>query len=245
MPSVTFTEPGPIRAVLFDFHSTLVDQGDPVTWLELAWSRAGRQGDPVDVLGVDGRDRLASWVNRIWEHVREVDPHNERDLSPNRHREVYDTLMERVDAIDDELSQALYECLLEPWIPYVDTVPVLTELRRRGVRIALVSNVGIDIRPVLEAGGLTGLLDEVVLSYEAGSVKPAAPIFERALEALGVPAENAVMVGDSPHDDAGAALIGVRTLLLPRTSGERHGLDIVLGLVPEPSGEDEAVENPR
>ena len=229
---VTFTEPGPIRAVLFDFHSTLVDQGDPVAWLDLAWTRAGRGSSALDDLGPERHAELASWVNRIWEHVREVDPHNERDLSPTRHRQVYDTLMERVDVIDDALAHALYECMLETWIPYVDTIPVLTELRRRGARIALVSNVGIDVRPVLEAGGLTDLFDAVVLSYEAGAVKPGAPIFERALDAVGVPAGNALMVGDSPHDDAGAALIGVRTLLLPRTSGERHGLDIVLGLVP-------------
>jgi HAD superfamily hydrolase (TIGR01509 family) len=229
---VTFPEPGPIRAVLFDFHSTLVDQGDPVTWLELAWERAGRGTNPVDDLGVAGRDELASWVNRIWEHVREVDPANERDLSPQRHREVYDALMERVDAIDDVLAHALYECMLETWIPYADTIDVLKELRRRGVRIALVSNVGIDVRPVLEAGEMTHLFDAVVLSYEAGSVKPAAPIFERALDAVGVAPQNALMVGDSPHDDAGAALLGIRTLILPRTSGERHGLDVVLGLVP-------------
>ena len=229
---MTFPEPGPIRAVLFDFHSTLVDQGDPVTWLELAWARAGRGTDPTDDLGVTGRDELASWVNRIWEHVREVDPANERDLSPVRHREVYDTLMERVDAIDDVLAHALYECMLETWIPYTDTIGVLAELRRRGVRIALVSNVGIDVRPVLEAGEMTHLFDAVVLSYEAGSVKPAAPIFERALDAVGVAPQNALMVGDSPHDDVGAALLGIRTLILPRTSGERHGLDVVLRLVP-------------
>jgi HAD superfamily hydrolase (TIGR01509 family) len=123
--------------------------------------------------------------------------------------------------------------MLETWIPYDDTVPVLTELRRRGVRIALVSNVGIDVRPVLEAGDLTRLFDAIVLSYEAGSVKPAASIFETALAAIGVAPENALMVGDSPQDDAGAALVGIRTLILPRTSGTRHGLDLVLGLVPD------------
>jgi HAD superfamily hydrolase (TIGR01509 family) len=230
---VTFPEPGPIRAVLFDFHSTLVDQGNPVAWLELAWARAGRGTNPVDDLGVAGRDELASWVNRIWEHARDVDPANERDLSPVRHREVYDTLMERVDAIDEVLAHALYECMLETWIPYSDTIDVLTELRRRGVRVALVSNVGIDVRPVLQAGDMTHLFDAIVLSYEAGSVKPAAPIFQRALDLVGVAAQNALMVGDSPHDDVGAALLGIRTLILPRTSGQRHGLDVVLGLVPD------------
>ena len=223
--------PDPIEAVLFDFHSTLVDQGDPSVWLDLAWAHAGRSGTPADTLGEQGRADLTGWVDRIWEHVRDIDPGNERDLSPSRHREVYDALMERVPQVDDTLAQALYEVMLETWIPYDDTVPTLLELRRRGVRLALVSNVGIDVRAVLHRAGMHDLLDAVVLSYEAGSVKPQAAIFERALAALGVPARNALMVGDNPHDDAGAALLGIRTLLLPRTSGPRHGLDVVLRLV--------------
>jgi HAD superfamily hydrolase (TIGR01509 family) len=227
----SFGTAGPIDAVLFDFHSTLVDQGDPYEWLELAWAHAGRAGTPHDALGEHGRQELAGWVNRIWEHVREVDPYNERDLSPVRHREVYDALMQRVPQVDDGLARSLYEVMLETWIPYDDAVPTLTELKRRGIKVALVSNVGIDVRAVLDRGGMQHLLDAVVLSYEAGSVKPNAPIFQRALDALGVTAAHALMVGDSPHDDSGAALIGIRTLLLPRTSGTRHGLDIVLRLV--------------
>lgn len=226
-----FADVGPIQAVLFDFHSTLVDQGDPYQWLDLAWAHAGRPATPAASLGEQGRQQLAGWVERIWEHVREVDPANERDLSPVRHREVYDVLMEQVPQVDDALAQSLYEVMLETWIPYDDAVPTLTELKRRGVKVALVSNVGVDVRVVLDRAGMADLLDAVVLSYEAGSVKPHAPIFQLALDAVGVSAGNALMVGDSPHDDAGAALIGIRTLLLPRTSGTRHGLDIVLRLV--------------
>jgi len=121
--------------------------------------------------------------------------------------------------------------MLETWIPYDDAVPTLVELKRRRVKVALVSNVGVDVRSVLHRAGMQHLLDAVVLSFEAGSVKPSAPIFQRALDAVGVPADRALMVGDNPHDDAGAALLGIRTLLLPRTTGSRHGLDIVLRLV--------------
>jgi HAD superfamily hydrolase (TIGR01509 family) len=217
--------------VLFDFHSTLVDQGDPYSWLDRAWAHAGRNGTAASSLGEQGRADLAGWVDRIWEHVREVDPHNERDLSPQRHREVYDTLMEQVPQVDDELARSLYEVMLETWIPYDDSVPTLAELKRRGVATALVSNVGIDVRPVVERGGLENLLDVVVLSYEAGAVKPGAAIFQHTLDALGVSAAEALMVGDSAQDDAGAALIGIRTLILPRTTGTRHGLEIVLRLV--------------
>jgi FMN phosphatase YigB (HAD superfamily) len=39
------------------------------------------------------------------------------------------------------------------------------------------------------------------------------------------------MVGDSGKDDAGAAHIGMRTLLLPRTRGPVHGLAVVPVLV--------------
>jgi HAD superfamily hydrolase (TIGR01509 family) len=64
-----------------------------------------------------------------------------------------------------------------------------------------------------------------------GSVKPDEPIFRAALEALGVDAADTLMVGDSGKDDAGAAHLGIRTLLLPRTTGPVHGLAAVLRLV--------------
>lgn len=223
--------PAPIEAVLFDFHSTLVDQGDPRAWLELAWRHAGRAGNVRDALGAQGADELAAWVNRIWEHVLEVDPANERDLSSARHREVYDALMDRVPAVDAPLAAALYEVMLETWVPYDDAVPVLRALKARGLKLALISNVGVDVRGVLARGGMAGLFDAVILSFEVGAVKPHRPIFERALEALGVPASRALMVGDNAHDDAGAARMGIRTLLLPRTQGVEHGLELVLRLV--------------
>jgi HAD superfamily hydrolase (TIGR01509 family) len=224
-------EPGPIEAVLFDFHSTLVDQGDPRAWLDLAWARMGRPGTLREALGEERFERIANWVDRIWERVTEVDPHGERDLSPERHREVFDALMERLPDVDDGLAQALYEVMLETWVPYDDALPTLRELKRRGVKVALVSNIGRDVRGVLERGHMTDLFDAVILSCEAGAVKPNAPIFERALAALGAAPGNALMVGDNARDDAGAALLGIRTLLLPRTQGNTHGLDIVLRIV--------------
>lgn len=227
----TLGQPGPIQAVLFDFHSTLVDQGDPHAWLDAAWRHAGRSGTAREILGEAKYDALAQWVNRAWEHALEIDPHSERDLSPQRHREVCMTLLSRLPDVDEELARAFYEVMFELWVPYDDSVPTLKALKRKGIRIALVSNIGIDIRVVLERAGMMDLLDAIILSFEAGAVKPQAPIFERALEALGVPPENALMVGDNYTDDAGAAAIGIRTLLLPRTQGAAHGLDVVLRIV--------------
>ena len=116
-------------------------------------------------------------------------------------------------------------------VTYNDALPTLRELKRRGIKLALVSNNALDLRPLLQRADMTGLFDAVILSYELGSVKPDAPIFEQALAAPGTAPGNALMVGDNARDDAGAALLGIRTLLLPRTQGREHGLDIVLRMV--------------
>jgi len=228
---IPFPSPAKIEAVLFDFHSTLVDQGDAASWIRLAWQHAGRRGDPNSVLGAEKAARLAAWADRMWERAREIDPDSQRDLHPDQHREIYAVLVRDQPDMDEQLAQSLYATMLETWLPYQDTVPVLGALHARGIKTALVSNVGIDVRHVLHRAGLTDLLDAVVLSYEAGVVKPDVTIFAQALELIGVPAERALMVGDSWRDDSGAAQLGIRTLLLPRTSGPTHGLDLVLRLV--------------
>ena len=56
-------------------------------------------------------------------------------------------------------------------------------------------------------------------------------IFQTAADAIGCVPATVLMVGDSGKDDAGAAHIGMRTLLLPRTRGPVHGLAVVPALV--------------
>lgn len=226
-----FPAPAPIEAVLFDFHSTLVDQGDGAAWVQLAWEHAGRTGDHRAALGEEKSRELAHWMDVLWETARDLDPENRRDLDPRSHREVFERLVADVPDVDEAMTHSLYETVMETWIPYEDTVPVLHGLRDRGIRTALVSNIALDVRPFLSRAGLTDALDVVVLSFEAGVVKPDATIFRQALERLGVAPERALMVGDSWRDDAGAAQLGIRTLLLPRTRGPAHGLDLVLRLV--------------
>ena len=53
-------------------------------------------------------------------------------------------------------------------------------------------------------------------------VKPDPGIFAAALR-LDLPAEEVLMVGDAWRDDAAAAALGVRTLILPRTDARSTG----------------------
>lgn len=221
----------PIAAVVFDFHSTLVSGGDPFRWLDTAWRSLDRPGSIETVLGAETLTRAAGFLDRIWDHARDIDPDNGRDLSPERHRQVFDATIDLAPGVDPELAGALYIAMPHRWEPYDDTLPVLRALRERGIRVVVLSNVGFDLRPVLARGGIEPLVDGLVMSYEVGVVKPHPAIFQHALGVLDVAAADALMVGDSWQDDGAAAALGMRTLILPRTDGPVHGLAAVLRLV--------------
>jgi HAD superfamily hydrolase (TIGR01549 family) len=92
----------------------------------------------------------------------------------------------------------------------------LLRLVRARARVGIVSNNLLEEqREKLRVCGLDGFIDELVVSEEAGASKPDPAIFLLALERLGCPAGNAVMVGDSwPADIAGARACGIRAIWL-------------------------------
>jgi HAD superfamily hydrolase (TIGR01509 family) len=221
----------PIRGVLFDLHATLVHAGDPADWLAAAVSLLRSEGAAPSASDLPGAAELAPWATRIWDHAREIDPRSERDLSPARHREVYDRMIERIGIIPAPLADALYRTMLDQWQAYQESATVLAALRERGLRIGVLSNVGIDPRDVLRRTGLAGRYDAEVFSFEVGAVKPDAEIFLIGAQRLGLSPSEVLMVGDSVEDDGGAAHLGMRTLILPRTLGPTHGLEQVVRLV--------------
>jgi FMN phosphatase YigB (HAD superfamily) len=212
--------------VIFDFHSTLVHGGDSGEWVDAALRRLA--SPPV----LDGarHKELAGYLDEIWHHAAAIDPLSERDLSPARHRDVFSRTVARLGVAPD-LVDALYVVMTDQWVAFDDTAPTLRELKARGVRTLILSNVGVDIRGCLDRDGLTGLVDEVLLSYEVGIVKPDPAIFAVALDRLGTTAGRTLMVGDSARDDVGGAILGLRTLILPRTRGPLHGLSLVTQMI--------------
>lgn len=102
--------------------------------------------------------------------------------------------------------------------PYPEVPEVLGDLD--GVPLAVVSNADDALlRGILERAGLR--FDLIVTSEAARSYKPQRRIFEAALGELGVAANQAVHVGDSPEADvAGAAVVGLHTVWVNRL-GER------------------------
>jgi FMN phosphatase YigB (HAD superfamily) len=215
-----------IRGVLFDMGDTLLGRGDGPAILR---EEARALGSDVD----------AATAARVWREIQDKARTAEeiakgRDLSERAHRECWTALYSAADVIAAGLGKVLYEREISAaaWLPFPDTLPVVEALSTAGVPMVVVSDTGWDIRPVLERHGLLSCFAGLVLSYEHGFAKPAPQLFTAACDLLGVPAEEALMVGDNALTDGGAIESGVRAYLLPpvREPGPR-GLAAVLRLL--------------
>lgn len=98
-----------------------------------------------------------------------------------------------------------------------DSLPVVYELRQRGVKTALVSNCSHATRGIVDRLGLVDAFDEVILSFEVGLRKPDPAIYREALRRVDVEPDRAVFVDDQQEYCDGAASIGIPTYLIDRT----------------------------
>jgi putative hydrolase of the HAD superfamily len=202
----------PLRAVLFDVDFTLAKPGPDLG--PEGYQRLGRRfGLELDPARYDEARRHA---------VETLERHPELDHD----EEVWVAFTEQIIRGMGGNSTNAYACAVEmthAWEHahnfdiYDDVLPTFADLRRRGVRIGLVSNTGRDLDAFVRHHGLAA--DAVVSSGAHGKTKPHPTIFQAALERLGVGAEEAVMIGDSIDDDIeGARAVGMRALLLDRAN---------------------------
>ena len=107
---------------------------------------------------------------------------------------------------------------------YPDSLPVVRELRARGIRTALVSNCSYNTRPLVDELGLEAEFDAVILSFEAGTMKPQPEIYQLALERVGgIAPSRAVFVDDQVRYCDGASALGIDTRLIVRPNEPLEG----------------------
>ena len=133
----------------------------------------------------------------------------------------------------------------DQWEVYDDAWLALEEGRRRGLIQGVISDWGTDLLGILGSLGLTQYFEFVVVSAIVGRAKPAADVFEYALERAGVSAAEAVYVGDSYIADVlGARGAGLLPVLVDR-HGHNHTFDCITvptldrvfdSLTPAPAG---------
>src|SRR5215471_5235971 len=119
----------------------------------------------------------------------------------------------------DKFFERLYDRFRdsEGWVLFPETIEVVTELKNRGLKLGVISNFDNRAYTVMRSLEILHLFDAVTLSSETGHCKPDREIFDAAVRALGIPASEVLLVGDSLQDDVEAGIrAGLAAVLIDR-----------------------------
>jgi putative hydrolase of the HAD superfamily len=122
----------------------------------------------------------------------------------------------RIVPFDDYFS-TVYHAFARPgaWELFPDVPVILTELRRLGIRLGVISNFDRRLYEILTGLGVFDAFEHVVISSEIGVRKPAARIFEVAARQFNVEVNEMLHVGDEVGTDfRGARAAGLDALLV-------------------------------
>lgn len=205
----------PVRAVLLDGMGTLLTLDRPVERLR----RELRDRAGLAVSETATRDALAA---EIAYYRRHHDEGRDRGSLAGLRRRCAAVLRDALPGGDgvalEDATAALLAALR--FRAFRDAVPALRTLRARGIRLVVVSNWDVSLRAALDQAGLGPLLHGAISSAELGVAKPDPALFRHALTLAGVPAADALHVGDTPElDVVGARAAGIEVVLLLRDGG--------------------------
>lgn len=215
-----------IAAITFDLWDTLVvDDSD-----EIERARRGRLSKR------DERRKL------LYDALASVEPIDEADVRLAfdvadaafnrvwRHQHVTWQVGDRVDVILQGLQRELPDAVRRPLIERLETMevetpPVLIEgcaaaLEELSAQypLAIVSDAivtpGRQLRRLLENHGIKKYFSTFAFSDEVGYSKPHRAMFAAVADALGVPIEQMIHIGDREHNDVGGPhALGMRAIL--------------------------------
>ena len=196
----------PLEAVLLDMGGVLLDMrsssGVPSGQLD----HRGRQALLRRLGGRLRSEDLEDELFGPWRRQYELryQRGREADLAPH-----FERLRRRSGGgpTDEEMVEAWFEPYAESLRAMPGAVAAVEGLRRRGLGVALVSNVPLPgrlYRAALAARGFDGLIDVYRFSYDSGHRKPSPYMLRSALEEIGVAPAAAIMVGDRKQSDVAA-----------------------------------------
>jgi HAD superfamily hydrolase (TIGR01549 family) len=207
-----------IKAVFFDFYNTLATHHPP---REEAWVNACRElGINIEAKALFNSLPAA---DMYWRNEDSRSPVDKRPMEEkiNFYAE-YATMILQGAGIDisrDTALQLLAKIRQHKWElkAYDDTLPVLEDLKKRGLILGLISNVVQDMESTYSELGIQPYINIKVTSSEVGYDKPRPEIFMAALEKAKVKPEESLFVGDQYHlDIVGARGVGIKAVLIDR-----------------------------
>ncbi len=204
------------RALLIDIDDTVVDWIGPARDAVVACVATHRS------LAGSDPDRVADRFLEIVEETHALWWSGELRVAGLRAERIRRLVAEAGADLEPDEAEELAAAYRDAYLAARRAVPgaheLLTEVRRRGLRIVAVTNNLVDEQEdKLRHTGLRDRFDALVISEAAGVSKPDPEIFRLALDAAGASAAEAVMLGDSwPNDFLGAYGAGIAAAWLDR-----------------------------
>jgi putative hydrolase of the HAD superfamily len=195
-----------VRAVLIDLYDTLA-------WTDWPTMRAELE----ERFGISEAELLRAFTTT--REARSIGAYGsaEADLAAVLEAAGVQPDADLVHELNAARARALAENGVHLWD---DSIPTLRELRRRGIRTAVVSNCDHATRPIVDDLGLEREVDAIMLSFEVGAAKPDPWIYRAALEAVGAGPEEAVFVDDQAWYCEGAEALGILSFLIRRDDAD-------------------------
>ena len=235
----------PIRAVAFDLWETLITDTP-----ELSRRQERLRIDRMEeILRARGFGSAAEQIERayrsMWHRCHELYWSSDVDIPCRRQIEHFlEEMSLDAKAFDEETLGGLERVYANAALEILPAAiagagPALIELKRRGLKIGLISNTGRTpgyvLREILDRLGLAASIDAMVFSNEHGECKPRRSIFDNLHRAIGVAHEEIVFIGDNLYVDIlGAQRCGMRAIhFVPAVRGTAvappvdHGEEIV------------------
>jgi HAD superfamily hydrolase (TIGR01509 family) len=177
------------RGVLLDMDGTLIDSNDAHA---RAWEQAfAENGEPFPYEEI--RQRIGMGGDNLIPALLGIEKESE--------------LGSRISERRGQLYRDEYFPRLRP---FPDVRPLLERMREAGLRLVVAtSSPTQELEPAIDLAGIRDLLEERTSADDADSSKPDPDIVQAALDQLGLRAEEAVMLGDTPYDIAAAGQAGL------------------------------------
>jgi HAD superfamily hydrolase (TIGR01509 family) len=102
---------------------------------------------------------------------------------------------------------------------FPEVLPTLRELRRRGVRMAVVSDAWPGLPTLHAALGMDGFFEAYAISAELGCNKPDPRMYRHASDALGLSPQDCLFLDDDPSLVTAAVALGYHGLAVLRDPG--------------------------
>jgi len=96
--------------------------------------------------------------------------------------------------------------------PYPGAIDCVATLRKKGFRLIVISNQGVETREYLRKWGIHDCFEWIGISKELGVEKPDLRFYKKAIFETLVPPDQILHIGDRPdHDTEPARAVGMRT----------------------------------